>query len=214
MVTCRFLLDAAISGKIDKIEDTKANAAACGDDFVCKGAIYGKPITDTAGAVGGVKTLGTVGRNFCKSVDNFAEGVGKSTATEAQKARQIDINAGLDGEMVYSRGVNFSTENIPTNIHQGKQDKHYFGSNNYTENRSYIHSNINAQELLDGVHTGQYPVVSVGNRNMPVVDFGKEIGIVKPSGNPTNYGTIHYGKNDAHIVPTEPKTIPTIHNKK
>ena len=71
-------------------------------------AIYGKPITDTAtytaGAVGGVKTLGTVGRNFGKSADNLAEGVGKSTKTvditkrQAIKEQEISVNFYRDSD--------------------------------------------------------------------------------------------------------------------
>ncbi|MBP3195350.1 MAG: hypothetical protein J6M05_06765, partial [Cardiobacteriaceae bacterium] len=73
----------AISAKIsDKIEDIKANAAACGDDYICKGAIYGKPATDTAsyviGGVGTAKTLGTVEKTVQKSADNLAGEVGKT----------------------------------------------------------------------------------------------------------------------------------------
>ena len=86
----------ALSAKIsDKIEDTKANAAACGDDYICKGAIYGKPATDTAsyviGGVGTAKTLGTVEKTVQNSADNFAGEVGKNigkvenTATNTAK---------------------------------------------------------------------------------------------------------------------------------
>ena len=99
----------AISAKIsDKIEDTKANAAACGDDYICKGAIYGKPATDTAsyviGGVGTAKTLGTVEKTVQKSADNFAEGIGKNSTKidvakqQAIKEQEISLNFYRDSD--------------------------------------------------------------------------------------------------------------------
>ena len=72
---------------------------------------------------------------------------------------------------------------------------------------SALSKNINPQELLDGIHTGKYPVISRGARGDVVVDFGKPIGIDNASGAITNFGTIHSGKNGAHIVPANPKLI-------
>ncbi|WP_412770737.1 polymorphic toxin type 50 domain-containing protein [Ralstonia syzygii] len=58
---------------------------------------------------------------------------------------------------------------------------------------------------MDGVHSGAYPIIGTSNRGgYPVVDFGRPIGIDANSGLPTQYGTIHYGQNGAHIVPTNP----------
>ncbi|MFC5472449.1 polymorphic toxin type 50 domain-containing protein [Paraherbaspirillum soli] len=73
--------------------------------------------------------------------------------------------------------------------------------------RSSINSDINPQEMLNGVHSGKYTVVGTGSRGQPIVDFGHPIGIDAGSGLTTQYGTIHSGKNGAHIVPTNPITI-------
>ncbi|MBR1374941.1 MAG: hypothetical protein IJ566_02525, partial [Cardiobacteriaceae bacterium] len=56
-------------------------------------------VLNGAGELATLARTGKTAEKIVKSADNFAEGVGKSPATEAQKARQIDINAGLDGEM-------------------------------------------------------------------------------------------------------------------
>lgn len=87
------------------------------------------------------------------------------------------------------------------------QGKHIIGHNNHTDGKSALSKNINPQELLDGIHTGKYPVISRGARGDVVVDFGKPIGIDNASGAITNFGTIHSGKNGAHIVPANPKLI-------
>lgn len=84
---------------------------------------------------------------------------------------------------------------------------HAPGNNNFIPGRSTIDSGVNPQELLNGVRGGQYPVVSTGSRGQPIVDFGRLIGVDASSGLPTQYGTIHSGKNGAHIVPTNPTTV-------
>ncbi|WP_238409181.1 polymorphic toxin type 50 domain-containing protein, partial [Photorhabdus laumondii] len=61
---------------------------------------------------------------------------------------------------------------------------------------------VDPQKLLNGVHSGEYPIIRMTPRNQPIVNFGKPIG--KYEGQPTNYGIIHYGKNGAHIVPANP----------
>ncbi len=61
-----------------------------------------------------------------------------------------------------------------------------------------------AQELLDGIHAGQYPIVRFNPRKQPIVNFGKEIGVDARSGLPTNFGTVHFGNKGAHIVPANP----------
>ncbi len=93
-------------------------------------------------------------------------------------------------------------ENLPENIHPGQQGKHIPGHNNYVPGRSPFAEGINPQTLLDGVHSGKYPIIRVTPRNQPVVDFGTNIGTYE--GKPTQYGIIHFGKNGAHIVPANP----------
>ena len=79
--------------------------------------------------------------------------------------------------------------------------------NNYLPGKSPINSNINPQELLDGVHSGKYPIISKGSRGNVIVDFGKPIGVDNRTGLPTNLGAVHSGKNGAHIVPHNPTLI-------
>jgi RHS repeat-associated protein len=61
-----------------------------------------------------------------------------------------------------------------------------------------------AQKLLDGIHSGEYPIIRMNPRGQPVVDFGKEIGTHAGTAHPTQFGTVHYGKEGAHIVPANP----------
>ena len=93
--------------------------------------------------------------------------------------------------------------NLPSNIHMGSQGKHIPGHNNFdpTRNRSIL--NADANELLSGIHSGEYRIIRITG-NKPLVDFGKPIGIHGKSGSQTQFGTIHYGKNGAHIVPADP----------
>ena len=94
-------------------------------------------------------------------------------------------------------------DDLPTNVHMDGQGKHIPGHNNYnpTKNRSIL--TADPSELLSGVHSGQYPVVRMAG-GKPVVDFGKPIGTYGGSGPQTQFGTVHYGKNGAHIVPANP----------
>lgn len=98
-------------------------------------------------------------------------------------------------------------KDLPKNIDEGKQGKHIKGHNNYIDGKSYFNEDINPQELLDGVHSGSYPIVSAGARGNPVVDFGKSIGVDARSNLSTRFGQIHYGKSGAHIVPHNPNLV-------
>ncbi|MEP1921415.1 MAG: polymorphic toxin type 50 domain-containing protein, partial [Ekhidna sp.] len=94
---------------------------------------------------------------------------------------------------------------LPTNIHLGQQGKHILGHNNFDPKRSPL--TANPDDLLAGVHGGQYPIVRTDLRGNPVADFGSDIGSYVQQGQagvPTRYGTIHYGKNGAHVVPANP----------
>ena len=92
-------------------------------------------------------------------------------------------------------------KDLPTNIHMGQQGKHIRGHNNYIEGRSYLIEGIGPGELLDGVHSGKYPIVGNGSRGNPIVEFGRPIGVDGRTGEVVTRGQIHYGKNGAHIVP-------------
>jgi len=93
-------------------------------------------------------------------------------------------------------------DSIPKKIHPGQQGKHIPGHNNFTPGRSPLAEGVDAQKLLDGVHSGAYPIVRMTPRNQPVVDFGKAIGEFE--GKATQFGIIHHGKKGAHIVPANP----------
>ena len=98
-------------------------------------------------------------------------------------------------------------DGVATTIHPGQQGKHVPGDNNFIPGRSTMNADIDPQQLLNGVHGGQYSVVGAGSRGQPIVDFGRPIGVDAATGLPTQYGTIHSGNNGAHIVPTNPTTI-------
>lgn len=67
-------------------------------------------------------------------------------------------------------------EGLAKAINPGRQGKHVVGHNNFVPGRSPLAQGVNAQELLDGVHGGTYPIVRMTPRGQPVVDFGKTIG--------------------------------------
>jgi len=93
---------------------------------------------------------------------------------------------------------------LPSNIHEGSQGKHIKGHNNFIEGRSVLTSN--PQALLDGVNSGKYTILRTNQNNM-IVDFRENIGVFYQNGQavgPTNYGTVHFGNNGAHIVPANP----------
>ncbi|WP_170985955.1 hemagglutinin repeat-containing protein [Rhizobium sp. AU243] len=99
-------------------------------------------------------------------------------------------------------------DDLRTNIHPGAQDKHIPGTNNYDPARSTL--TANPQTLLDGVHSGQYPIVREiprGNTTSYIVDFGSPIGDFKSNGTlvgPTQYGQVVQGKRGVHIIPANP----------
>ncbi len=99
---------------------------------------------------------------------------------------------------------------LNSEIHQGKQDKHIEGSNNYNQqvqngkNPSILTEDPN-KLLREGVNKGYVPQGSTKR----VVDYGKTIGKYydEKSGKyyDTTRATIHFDKNgNAHIVPAKP----------
>ena len=96
-------------------------------------------------------------------------------------------------------------------LHPGHHKKHVFDVNNknYIKGKSILYiSAEEAQELLDKFAGKGKFVDKLMQKE--AVDFGKIIGEdvdeVTGVGTPTTWGTIHYGKKGAHIVPTEPKS--------
>ena len=135
-----------------------------------------------------------------------AVGVGAALRLGGAKGVQGKVGTGEGAVAVTSNKVG-ALDNIATNINGGQQGKHILGNNNFIPGRSSINSRVDPQQLLNGVHSGIYPVVATGSRGQPVVDFRQPIGIDAVSGLPTQYGTIHSGSRGAHIVPTNPMTV-------
>lgn len=134
-----------------------------------------------------------------------------STAGSAYAANKIlETTANAlklsDAQIAALRNDNMLTR-LPVNIHAGQQGKHIINSNNAIPGRSMLNPGVDPQKLLDGVHARQYPIVDIGSRGQPIVNFGKPIGVDAASGLPTQYGTLHYGNKGVHIVPTNPNII-------
>lgn len=109
--------------------------------------------------------------------------------------------------MTNAPGHQARMDEIATNIHPGQQGKHIPGDNNFIPGRSPLNADTDPQKLLDGARAGLYPVVGTGSRGQLIVDFGHAIGVDAATGLSTRYGTIHSGKNGAHIVPTNPNIV-------
>ncbi|MFN7879040.1 MAG: polymorphic toxin type 50 domain-containing protein [Sphingobacteriia bacterium] len=92
-------------------------------------------------------------------------------------------------------------------INMDKQGRHLPGHRNYRseDGRSFLIGD--AQSLFDQYTSGNTTVVRVINDQKLVVDFGKIIGVYyldkEPIGE-TRFGTIHFSKTGAHIVPANP----------
>ncbi|PMR59346.1 transposase [Verrucosispora sp. ts21] len=92
-------------------------------------------------------------------------------------------------------------------MHPGKQGKHVPGHNNFdpTRGRSeFTHSD--PQGLIN-----QFAGTGVRHGNKEVVDFRQHIGTwvgIDGTRLSTTRGTIHYGKDDVHIVPAHPTGRP------
>ena len=121
----------------------------------------------------------------------------------------IQLFADDIGEPIYKL-IHGEKKNI--RLHLGHHKKHFLDVNNknYIEGKSILYiSAEEAQELLN-------EFAGKGNfadkfMHKEIVDFGKVIGeyVDKKTGakTPTTWGTIHYGKKGAHIVPKYPEVI-------
>lgn len=97
-------------------------------------------------------------------------------------------------------------------IHKGKQDKHIEGTNNY---RQQVSGGKHPSILTEDPHALLKEGAGRGRQVNPmkeVVDFGRVIGkyysLKTEKYYDTTRGTIHYdNKNNAHIVPAEPKML-------
>ncbi len=132
--------------------------------------------------------------------------VATSTDEAALLGREMAQGANKTGG-VATNGIAVP-DDLQKNIHSGAQDKHKLGANNYDPTRSTL--TADPQMLLDGVHSGQYPIVREiprGNTTSYIIDFGSPIGDFKSNGTlvgPTQYGQVVQGKNGVHIIPANP----------
>lgn len=114
------------------------------------------------------------------------------------------ITAGMGGSGSGNR--NHYYDKYPKSIHEGRQNKHIVGSDNYTSDHSIFSGTLDDAEKLVKEYsgTGQYV-----NDNTERVDFGKQIGyyVNRETGEryPTTVGPIRYSKKGTHIVPARPK---------
>lgn len=74
-----------------------------------------------------------------------------------------------------------------------------------TDGRSVL--TANPLELLRGLHEGAFTILRQPKPGQVVVDFGRPIGEYWAGGvrvGETNFGSVAYGKNGAHIIPANP----------
>lgn len=117
------------------------------------------------------------------------------------------MGAGTGGNFGRTKGSHSNAK-----IHQGRQDKHIPGTNNYNQQKANgKHPSILTSDpnklLKEGAGKGQ----NYGS-NKVVVDYGKTIGkfydIKTNQYYDTTRATIHYDSNgNAHIVPAKPNWL-------
>jgi filamentous hemagglutinin len=90
---------------------------------------------------------------------------------------------------------------LPSQIHDGSQGKHIPSHNNFDEFRSPLLPNVSPSELLRAARHREAPLVGRSVRGDPIFDFGRPIGT--SGGSQTTYGTVHFSKRGAHIVPVQ-----------
>ena len=93
-----------------------------------------------------------------------------------------------------------------TAIHFGRQAKHMPGQPNHEPSKSTI--TVSLPRLQELVESKGGTGIWRGN-NREVVDFGVTIGTYRNPGGgssiPTSWGTVHYSKSGAHVVPARPR---------
>lgn len=125
----------------------------------------------------------------------------RPTAANAAKPEGMAGNAGKQAEPV--------PNGQPVRLHDGQQDKHIKGTNNYIPSRSTL--TADPRTLLQrfagrGQQVNRIPVGQAGSKE--VFDAGEIIGIYRnPDGlsAPTIRGMIHYSSKGAHIAAAAPR---------
>lgn len=99
--------------------------------------------------------------------------------------------------------------NQPVRLHDGQQEKHVEGTNNYIPGRSTLTANprmLLKQFAGRGRQVGSIPIGQAGSKEM--FDAGETIGTFRTEAGqsaPTTRGMIHYSNKGAHIVPAAPR---------
>ena len=136
------------------------------------------------------------------------------TFAEFQEMKYNDTDKWKNLKAQYSDALGITTEeraktyisNVNKTINPGKQDKHIKGSNNYSENKSYLTiSKERAQELVNQyAGKGILEFSDSGKWNKKeIITTDEQIGFVKNKNGEieTNSFKIHYSKTGTHIVP-------------
>ncbi|MGG4431359.1 T7SS effector LXG polymorphic toxin [Bacillus licheniformis] len=116
------------------------------------------------------------------------------------------------GKQSVPKGPYREVNGFPAKVKPGAQEKHIPGTPNYKQEVAngrtksiFYGDNKKAQELLDK-YAGTGDMLKKGNKER--VDFGQVIGKYYNTETrkyeETTRGMIHYGKNGAHIVPSQP----------
>lgn len=131
------------------------------------------------------------------------------TGEELEKERhRLDSRKAKDSESVVVKAV--KSGEVKLEIHQGRQDKHIKGRNNYTKGKSYLYEHIVPSLLIKDLYGTGEPVMSKGKAWMKKenvfssVNIGVDVNEATGEETPTNKLTIHYSKYGAHAVPTYP----------
>ncbi|MBS9435793.1 filamentous hemagglutinin N-terminal domain-containing protein [Photorhabdus noenieputensis] len=209
----------ATAGRV-ALEGCKTNPALCLNNvgiFVADAVAPEAAVGTGVLAAGTVKVLGSTkegAKDLAEGLSHTSKPLLKNakpdTDAVASLVKNVSTKETIAPKVTAKLEVNEKqgTKGLPTpqglskEIHLGQQGKHIIGHNNYIPGRSPLAEGVDPQKLLNGVHSGEYPIIRMTPRNQPIVNFGKPIG--KYEGQPTNYGIIHYGKNGAHIVPANP----------
>lgn len=93
-----------------------------------------------------------------------------------------------------------------TVLHFGKQAKHIRGQPNHDPTKSEITVSITELQNLVELRAGSGKWNRQGTRE--TIDFGVVIGVHRDGrtgkSTPSSWGTIHYSKSGAHVVPANP----------
>nr|WP_238583541.1 polymorphic toxin type 50 domain-containing protein [Anoxybacillus amylolyticus] len=178
------------------------------------GAFAGVPAMAAGAAgmtVGGVM-MKTGITNFSKSASDLSQQLSRSEGVSGKAVKGTGNSLPSYGQKSVPMDPYREVYGFPVKVKPGAQEKHIPNTPNYKQeiangkNKSIFYGdNRTAQELLDKF-AGKGELLSNGKRER--VDFGKPIGKYYDikTGNyiETTRGIIHYGKDGAHIVPSEP----------